>query len=286
MAGLAAALSLLGILSLLALRADPYTSVVVRPATPRVKVLFYVFPQWHEVPENNRNLGWNHTDWKLLDHLHADAPDDMTIQLPSELGFYNMLSRTTRHQQKDLLLNHGGHGFIYHTYWFTDHPVMDEPLRQMLDDPEFNVPFMFNWANEDWTARWAGQDGAMREHVDMLPEANRRAMWEYYLPYFRDPRYIRIKGKPVFQAYQSDKDMELVFGSFKQWAVEAGLPGIHCMQTLAHFHDTRFDPNNPLSYHPLMVPNLDGVSEFQPNMMGWGSVIKVCRVLKQCCAAY
>jgi hypothetical protein len=34
-----------------------------------------------------------------------------------------------------------------------------------------------------------------------------------------------------------------------------------------------------------MVPNLDGVSEFQPNMMGWGSVIKVCHVLQQCCAA-
>lgn len=235
--------------------------------TESPRVLFYFFPQWHPVPENNRIHGWDFTDWKLIMDVLEVAANRYLIQQPTELGWYNLLSHDVRLRQSQLLTQYGGYGFIYHIYWFTDHPVMDEVFRQMLVDTDINVPYFFSWANEDWFNRWYGGDARTVFHVNISSQSSRRKFFSFLLPFFRDPRYIKVNGKPVFQVYLANDDMELVFKDFKNWAVEAGLPGLHCHQTLGHFHKRVFNSSHPSEYKVYVSPAADGVSEFQPNFI-------------------
>ncbi|CAF4008197.1 unnamed protein product, partial [Rotaria magnacalcarata] len=223
--------------------------------------------QWHPVAENKRIRGWGFTDWVLIRETAETAPKNNLIQQPTELGRYNLLSYNVRLRQAQLLKQYGGYGFIYHVYWFNDHPVMDEALRQMLADSDIDVPYLLCWANEDWFNRWYGGDTRVIFHVNISSETSRRKFFLFLLPFFRDPRYIKVNGKPVFQVYQADTDMDLVFRDFKKWSSEFGFPGVHCHQTLAHFHKTPFNRLDPLKYRIPVSALADGVSEFQPNFI-------------------
>ena len=242
-------------------------SVSLRSTKASPRILFYMFPQWHSMPENSRIHGWDFTDWSLIKTMSKNVSESESLQEPTELGWYNLLSYNVRKRQGELLREYGGYGFIYHIYWFTDHPVMDEPMRQMLADKDINIPYIVSWANEDWNARWTGGNDRILMSVDVSSLAVRRKFFQYLLPFFRDDRYIRVRGKPVFQAYQANKDMELVFNDFRNWAIEAGLPGLHCHQVLAHFHSVNVDLAQPQNYRIPVWHSVDGVTEFQPNFI-------------------
>ncbi len=75
------------------------------------------------------------------------------------------------------------------------------PIRLLLDHPEIDLPFCINWANEDWSRRWDGSDqevliGQAHSSADDL------AFAVSLEPLFRDPRYIRINGRPLLMVYR------------------------------------------------------------------------------------
>jgi len=68
-------------------------------------------------------------------------------------------------------------------------------------DRELDFPFCICWANENWTRRW---DGAEREVLlrQDYPHDHSLALLNDLIPLFRDPRYLRIDGAPVFLVYR------------------------------------------------------------------------------------
>jgi glycosyltransferase involved in cell wall biosynthesis len=57
------------------------------------------------------------------------------------------------------------------------------------------------WANENWTRRWDGSDEQVLISQDWRRE-DEAALVDCFARHFRDPRYIRIQGRPVLMVYR------------------------------------------------------------------------------------
>lgn len=109
-----------------------------------LKVLTYVFPQFHPIPENDKAWGVNFTEWTYVQPLKKNAIGLDVLQPAPEVGYYNLLDYETRLRQGKLIKEMGIHGAIFHHYWFGK-PVMDGVLNKMLADGEPSVPFVLSW---------------------------------------------------------------------------------------------------------------------------------------------
>ncbi len=112
-----------------------------------IKPLAYVFPQFHAIPENDEFWGVNFTEWTNVKKVTHNAYGQETLRPTEEVGYYNLLDRSTRARQAQLLRDTGFYGIVFHHYWF-GRPVMDKVLLSLLHDGEPDLPFMLNWANE------------------------------------------------------------------------------------------------------------------------------------------
>lgn len=157
-----------------------------------------------------------------------------TLRPTKEVGYYNLLDYDVRARYGQLIRDMGFYGIVYHHYWF-QHPVMERVPSLILEDGQPDVPFMLSWANEPWTATW---DGSPQSNV--IQEQNYgdlghwRVHFNWLLPFFRHPLYIRVQGKPQFMIYNPGGLGETgvhMFAAFRRWAVEAGLPGLDIIET-------------------------------------------------------
>lgn len=109
-----------------------------------LKVLAYIFPQFHAFPENDQFWGVNFTEWTNVKPIKKNALGQEFIQPDISVGYYNLLDYETRVRQGKFIKKHNIHGVIYHHYWF-GRPVMDGVLQKLLEDGEPSVPFMLSW---------------------------------------------------------------------------------------------------------------------------------------------
>lgn len=216
----------------------------IAPA-PRVVAMF--FPQFHPIPENDRFWGKGFTEWTILKPLEMKNIRKPLSVDKGGLGFYDLMSKDTRKAQADMARQYGVNGFIYYHYWFSgthapdDHLVMHQVQEQMLLDGEPNLPFAFSWANEPWVKRWSGieeDNGDTLLSQDYGDEKEWREHFEYLLKFFRHPNYIKIQGKPVFIIYRIGhvgSKMKPMLDLWRELAMDAGIPGIHFVNTIGNF---------------------------------------------------
>ena len=60
------------------------------------------------------------------------------------------------------------------------------------------------WANENWTRRWDGSEHEVLIAQDYDPDDD-AALVDAFARHFRDPRYIRIAGRPLLMVYRADR---------------------------------------------------------------------------------
>src|SRR5262245_21871127 len=58
------------------------------------------------------------------------------------------------------------------------------------------------WANENWTRRWDGSEDQVLISQDYRP-ADDPALIDTFARHFRDPRYIRVEGRPLLMVYRA-----------------------------------------------------------------------------------
>jgi GT2 family glycosyltransferase/ADP-heptose:LPS heptosyltransferase/Tfp pilus assembly protein PilF len=169
------------------------------PLKPRL-IAFYL-PQFHPIPENNQWWGKGFTEWTNVAKALPLFPGHYQPHKPGRLGFYDLRLLETRVAQAKMAETAGIHGFCYYHYWFNGKRLLDHPLSEVLRSRDPDFPFCICWANENWTRVWNGgsKDILIKQEYNERDDAEHI---RYLCELFRDRRYIRIHGKPLFLVYR------------------------------------------------------------------------------------
>jgi glycosyltransferase involved in cell wall biosynthesis len=176
-------------------------------ARRRALVLAFYLPQFHAIPENDAAWGPGFTEWTALGRAMPRFAGHVQPRLPGMLGHYRLgtdeAGRATMRAQAALARGAGIGGFVHYFYWFAGRRVLEAPTEAMLADPTIDMPFCLMWANENWTRRWDGAEDEvlLRQEVREQDDAALVAEWARH---FKDPRYIRVGGRPLLMIYRAD----------------------------------------------------------------------------------
>jgi lipopolysaccharide biosynthesis protein len=190
----------------------------------RLKPIALYLPQFHIIPENDQWWGKGFTEWTNVTRAKPRFEGHYQPHLPADLGFYDLRLEESRIAQENLAKEFGIYGFCYYHYWFNGKRMLYEPLERKLKNPRENFPFMMCWANENWTRNWDGQfkDVLLEQHYSFEDDINHI---KFLFQYFKDERYIKVDGKPVFAVYRTN-----LFPDIKKtaeiWRTEAKKAGI------------------------------------------------------------
>ncbi len=212
------------------------------PATD-VKLVAFYLPQFHTFPENDEFWGAGFTEWTNTRKAKPEFEGHYQPRTPGELGFYDLRAPEVHARQIELARNHGIHGFCYHHYWFGGRRLMRIPLERHLERPDFDFPFCLHWANEPWTTSWDGLEGSRVLLAQEHSAEDDFAFIRDIEPALRDPRYIRVDGKPLFLLYRPGlfADIRATVDRWQEHCVRAGVGELH-LAALQQGFDGLTDP--------------------------------------------
>lgn len=182
-------------------------------------------PQFHAIPENDAWWGKGFTEWTNVrksvpqyswhEQPHRPWNDDYyDLSVPGSLG-----------KQARLAKEYGIGAFCFYHYWFSGRRLLEKPVERILSGEEdFDLPFCLCWANEAWTRRWDGgsRKVLMEQHYEMN---DHQVHILHLIEAFRDPRYLRMDGKPVLLIYRASliPDMKAMLDCWRQECLLAGI---------------------------------------------------------------
>lgn len=192
-----------------------------------MKTIALFVPQYHRIPLNDKYWGEGFTEWVNVKNAKPIFEGQNQPRVPLNNNYYNLLEKSTKQWQIELAKKYGVYGFCFYHYWFNGEMLLEKPAEQILEDKSLDIHFCFSWANEAWSMEWVGKN-----KVIMPQFYGRENEWkkhfEYLLPFFKDDRYIKEDGCPLFVIYRpgSIECLSEMLTYWKKLAKEAGLPGI------------------------------------------------------------
>jgi 2-polyprenyl-3-methyl-5-hydroxy-6-metoxy-1,4-benzoquinol methylase len=240
---------------------------VNRSSPDKVKVIAFFLTQFHPTPENDRWWGKGFTEWTNVTKAEPLFEGHYQPHLPADLGFYDLRLREVRHEQIALARQFGVDGFCYYYYWFSGTRILNRPLDDMLQDPESSMPFCLCWANENWTRRWDGADREILIAQRHLPTDDVDFIASL-IPFFRDPRYIRLNGAPFLIVYQPQSlpDPPTTAARWREYCEKVGIGPIHICAALTNDNDDYahfgFDSGLEFPPHNCSSANVNDLVDF------------------------
>ena len=223
-----------------------------------MKTIAFYLPQFHPIPENSKWWGAGFTEWHNVARSKRLFRNHRQPQIPGELGFYDLRLDETRHEQAKLAKEFGIDAFCYYHYWFNGKRLLETPIEKMLRDKECDMPFCLCFANETWSRAWDGNEREILIEQTYSEEDDKKHA-EFLSKVFKDERYLKSDGKPIFIIYRIGKHENP--GRFVKYLNEAarkeGFPGIRVFAVRNFACDVTDDL--------LHSYGIDDVVDFQPN---------------------
>jgi len=213
------------------------------------RIIAFYLPQFHPIPENDEWWGPGFTEWtnvvaaKPLFHGHVQP------RIPADLGFYDLRLPETRAAQAELARQAGIEGFCYYHYWFGDgRQLLERPFNEVLTSGKPDFPFCLCWANHTWaSSTWTNARSRKKDSHILMEQRypgkeDNAAHFQALLPAFKDPRYIRVDGKPIFAVFDPFKfdDAAAFIEQWRELALANGLPGIHFVAVVRTANPTSY----------------------------------------------
>ena len=226
------------------------------PALPRL-IAFYL-PQYYPTPENSAWWEPGFTEWHNVTRARPLFRGHEQPHLPADLGFYDLRVPESRAAQAELARRYGIGAFCYYHYWFHGRRLLERPFAEVLASGEPDFPFCLSWANGSWTRRWNGDERntlLAQEYSLKDDETHFHAL----LPAFRDPRYLRHDGCPLFLIHNPTRlpDPRATCVLWQKLARENGLPGLHLL-AVESVREQHRDPR---------ADGFDAAVQFQPDIL-------------------
>ena len=225
-----------------------------------LKHIAFYLPQFHEIPENNEWWGEGFTEWTNTESSKPLFEGHNQPRKPFRDNFYNLTNSETLKWQSQLMNEYGVYGMCFYHYWFKGKKLLEKPSEILLEHKDINMNFCFSWANETWSRTWNGTSR------DVLIEQNYGGIsdWlnhiEYLIPFFKDDRYIKVNGRPLFLIYNLSKidRLQEILEVWNEVLKKDGISEIYLVETLNSYN---FGVGSPL---------VDAQVEFEP----WYSIAK------------
>lgn len=201
----------------------------------KARLIALYLPQYHPTPENDFFWGKGFTEWRNVAKAKPLFKNHYQPRIPADLGFYDLRVPEIREKQADMAKKYGIEGFCYWHYWFGNgKKILEKPLEIVRDSHKPDFPFCIGWANHSWSNKTWEKTGRFKKETILLKqtypgEHDIIEHFYYLLPFFKDKRYIKVDGNPLFMIFNPFEipDNRILINTWTKLAIENGLKGIH-----------------------------------------------------------
>lgn len=208
-----------------------------------IKFIAMYLPQYHQIPENDEFWGKGFTDWVSVRKSKPLYDGHDQPRVPQNDYYYDLSKKEDIEWQVKLARENGIYGFgIYH-YWFNNEKnLLTRPAEIIRDNKDIDINYFFAWDNNNWARSWSNVKGNawatteenQQEHKGpqvLIPYIlGKEPDWENHynevVKYFKDERYIKKDGKPLFIIFRHTDDIDDMCAYWDTLAKRDGFPGM------------------------------------------------------------
>lgn len=198
--------------------------------TSRVRTIAFYLPQFYPTPENDEWWGPGFTEWTNVGRAKPLFRGHYQPRVPRDLGYYDLRVPETRERQAQLASEAGIEGFCYWHYWFNGRRLLDRVFKEVVESGKPDYPFCLCWANHSWFAKtWDPKSPDKLLIKQTYGGANDYANhFNAMLPAFKDKRYIKVGGHPIFGFFDTSfSDFKTFQTTWNKLAKENGLENFY-----------------------------------------------------------
>jgi hypothetical protein len=201
-----------------------------------LKILAIHLPAFHRIPENDMWWGEGFTEW---DNVRSGKPlfkNHWQPMIPINSYYYDLSKEEDIKHQFILAKEYGVYGFIFYHYWFNSEKMLFErPIEKILANKKVEGHFCLCWANATWVTTWHGRNPETLLEQEYAGETEWEKHLQYFLPIFRDERYIKRNNKPFLYIYNAC-EIPNYDGMLDYWdrrLKEEGFSGLYCIEYIS-----------------------------------------------------